>query len=65
MAQQARVELEYKNDKVDLRAYHQQADEGFRNAASSISSGAKKVQIKLNARLDQFIFACWSGKNWR
>lgn len=50
----ARVELEYKNDKVDLRAYHQQADEGFRNAASSISSGRKESAVKLNARLDQF-----------
>ena len=50
----ARVKLEYKNDKVDLRAYHQQADEGFRNAASSISSGRKESAVKLNARLDQF-----------
>jgi len=50
----ARVELDYKNDKVDLRAYHQQADENFRNAASSISSGRKESAVKLNARLDQF-----------
>lgn len=50
----ARIELDYKKDNLDIRAYHQQADVGFRNAASSISSGRKESAVKLNARLDQF-----------
>lgn len=49
----ARVELDYKKGDVDVRAYHQQADVGFRNAASSISSGRKETAVKLNARLDE------------
>ncbi|WOE40636.1 MULTISPECIES: SdrD B-like domain-containing protein [Acinetobacter] len=49
----ARVELDYKNQNVELRAYHHQADTGFKNASSSISAGRKESAVKLNARVDK------------
>lgn len=44
-----RVELDYKDKNIEVRAYHHQADEGFKNAASSISSGRKESAVKLSA----------------
>ncbi|WP_228198918.1 MULTISPECIES: SdrD B-like domain-containing protein [Acinetobacter] len=48
-----RVELDYKDKNIEVRAYHHQADEGFKNAASSISSGRKESAVKLSARVDK------------
>ena len=48
-----RVELDYKDKNIEVRAYHHQADEGFKNSASSISSGRKESAVKLNARIDK------------
>ena len=48
-----RIELDYKNKNIEVRAYHHQADEGFKNSAASISTGRKESAIKLNARVDK------------
>jgi uncharacterized repeat protein (TIGR01451 family) len=48
-----RIELDYKDKNIEVRAYHHQADDGFKNAASSISAGRKESAVKLNARVDK------------
>ncbi|MEC7120018.1 MAG: hypothetical protein VXW65_08980, partial [Pseudomonadota bacterium] len=48
-----RVELTYKLANTDIRAYHNQAEEGFYNVASPISAGRKESGLKLQSRIPQ------------
>lgn len=48
-----RIELNYKLANTEARVYHTQADEGFFNAASPVSSGRKESGIKLQSRIPQ------------
>lgn len=45
----ARVEFEYAPSFAHVRAYHQQAEEGFQNDAATISAGRKESGIKASA----------------
>lgn len=45
----ARVEFEYAPGFAHVRAYHQQAEEGFQNDAATISAGRKESGIKASA----------------
>lgn len=48
-----RIELNYKLANTEARVYHNQADQGFYNAASPISAGRKESGIKIQSRIDQ------------
>ncbi len=45
----ARIEFEYIPSFAHVRAYHQQAEEGFQNDAATISAGRKESGIKASA----------------
>lgn len=45
----ARIEFEYAPSFAHVRAYHQQAEEGFQNDAATISAGRKESGIKASA----------------
>lgn len=45
----ARVEFEYAPSFAHVRAYHQQAEEGFQNDAATISAGRKESGVKVSA----------------
>lgn len=47
----ARVELNYEKGTNNLRAYHQQADEGFQNDAATISAGRMESSIKASTQI--------------
>src|SRR5690606_32326186 len=44
-----RVEFEYAPSFAHVRAYHQQAEEGFQNDAATISAGRKESGVKVSA----------------
>lgn len=48
-----RIELNYKLSNTEARIYHNQADQGFYNAASPISAGRKESGIKIQSRIAQ------------
>lgn len=48
-----RIELNYKLANTEARIYHNQAEEGFYNAASPISAGRKESGIKVQSRIPQ------------
>ena len=45
----ARVEFEYAPSFAHVRAYHQQAEDGFQNDAATISAGRKESGVKVSA----------------
>lgn len=47
----ARIEFDYSLGTQNLRAYHQQADEGFQNDAATISAGRVESGIKLSQKI--------------
>lgn len=46
-----RIELEYGFKNMDLRIYHNQADQGFYNTASPITAGRKESGLKAQGRI--------------
>ena len=48
-----RIELNYSLNNVELRAYHNQADSGFYNTASPITSGRKESGVKAQSRIEK------------
>ena len=49
----ARIELNFEKGANSLRAYHQQADEGFQNDAATISAGRAESGIKISSQISK------------